>query len=49
MMTGYFAKLLFDLLPPLYRIHDETGDLASFLQVPAASLDNFKDLIEWLD
>ncbi|HOZ46570.1 MAG TPA: phage tail protein [Candidatus Hydrogenedentes bacterium] len=45
-MPGYFENKLFDLLPPLYRIEDETGDLASFLKVPAASLDELKELIE---
>lgn len=46
MMAGYFENKLFDLLPPLYRIKDETGDLAAFLKVPAASLDDLKELIE---
>ena len=45
-MAPYFEKKLFDLLPPLYTIEDETGDLASFLKVPAASLDELKELIE---
>jgi len=45
-MVPYFDKKLFDLLPPLYRVADETGDLESFLKVPAASLDEFKELIE---
>jgi len=42
----YFDKRLFDLLPPLYRIEDASGDLAAFLQVPAPTLDAFKDLID---
>lgn len=45
-MAPYFEKKLFDLLPPLYAIEDATGDLASFLKVPAASLDELKELIE---
>jgi phage tail-like protein len=45
-MLPYFDKRLFDLLPPLYRIEDESGDLAAFLQVTAPTLDAFKDLID---
>ncbi len=45
-MAGYFENKLFELLPPLYRIEDETGDLAAFLKVPAVSLDELKELIE---
>ncbi|HOZ45839.1 MAG TPA: hypothetical protein PLO37_09160 [Candidatus Hydrogenedentes bacterium] len=56
MITPYFENKLFDLLPPLYRIENlsacghaqagEAGDLASFLKVPAVSLDGLKELIE---
>jgi phage tail-like protein len=45
-MSSYFESKLFELLPPLYRIEDETGDLAAFLKVPAVSLDELKELIE---
>jgi phage tail-like protein len=45
-MAFSFAKNLIDLLPPLYRTRDETGDLASFLAVPAPTLDELKDLID---
>ena len=42
----YFDKRLFDLLPPLYRIEDASGDLAAFLQVPAPTLDDLKEKID---
>jgi len=45
-MSSYFEKKLIDLLPPLYRERDESGDLDSFLKVPAASLDEIKVLAE---
>jgi len=45
-MAPYFENKLFELMPPLYRIEDETGDLAAFLKVPAVSLDELKELIE---
>jgi len=45
-MSSYFEKKLVDLLPPLYRERDESGDLDAFLKVPAASLDELKVLAE---
>jgi len=45
-MSSYFEKKLIDLLLPLYRERDESGDLDSFLKVPAASLDEIKVLAE---
>ena len=45
-MSSYFEKKLIDLLPPLYREQDESGDLDAFLKVPAASLDEIKVLAE---
>jgi len=45
-MPSYFEKKLIDLLPPLYRERDETGDLETFLKVPAASLDELKLLAD---
>lgn len=45
-MSSYFEKKLIDLLPPLYRERDESGDLDAFLKVPAASLDELKGLAE---
>ena len=46
MTHGYFARNLMDLLPPLYRIADESGDLQAFLNVVAPTLDELKDLID---
>lgn len=46
MMPSYFEKKLIELLPPLYPIEDESGDLQSFLNVTAPSLDDLKDLID---
>jgi len=45
-MSSYFEKKLIDLLPPLYRERDETGDLETFLKVPASSLDELKLLAD---
>ena len=45
-MTLSFETRLLDLLPPLYRQRDESGDLAAFLRVPGATLDQLKDLID---
>ena len=45
-MSSYFEKKLIDLLPPLYRERDESGDLDAFLKVSAASLDELKVLAE---
>lgn len=47
-MSGYFEDKLIDLLPPLYRERDTSGDLGTFLAVPAATLDEFKELIDRL-
>jgi phage tail-like protein len=43
---SYFSQKLWDLLPPIYRERDETGDLAAFLKVPAPTLDDLKDLAD---
>ena len=45
-MARSFETRLLDLLPPLYRLRDESGDLAAFLRVPGASLDELKELID---
>jgi len=45
-MASYFEKKLIDLLPPLYRERDGSGDLQALLNVPAASLDELKELID---
>ena len=45
-MPAYFEKRLVELLPPLYREKDESGDLRAFLAVPAASLDELKALAD---
>ena len=45
-MAQSFETRLLDLLPPLYRLRDDSGDLAAFLRVPGASLDELKDLID---
>ncbi len=45
-MPPYFEHKLTQLLPPLYRIEDETGDLRSFLNVTAPTLDELKELID---
>jgi phage tail-like protein len=47
-MSGYFEKKLVDLLPPIYRERDTTGDLRAFLAVPAITLDEIKSLIDRL-
>lgn len=47
-MAGYFEDRLIDLLPPIYREQDTNGDLAAFLRVPAATLDEFKELVDRL-
>lgn len=46
MMASYLEHKLIDLLPPLYRIEDEGGDLQSFLNVTAPTLDELKELID---
>jgi len=45
-MASYFGKKLIDLLPPLYRERDGSGDLQTLLNVPAASFDEIKELID---
>ncbi len=45
-MASYFGKKLIDLLPPLYLERDGSGDLQTFLNVPATSLDELKELID---
>ncbi len=47
-MSGYFEDKLIDLLPPIHRERDSTGDLRAFLAVPAATLDEMKNLIDCL-
>ncbi len=45
-MASYFKDKLLDLLPPVYREKDSTGDLRTFLQVPSETLDEIKALID---
>lgn len=45
---AYFEDKLLDLLPPVYRERDTSGDLRAFLAVPAATLDEVKGLIDHL-
>ena len=45
-MAPYFEEKLIELLPPLYRERDETGDLEAFLQIPAGALDELKGYID---
>ena len=45
-MAQSFETKLLDLLPPLYRLRDESGDLATFLRVPGTSLDELTGLID---
>lgn len=47
-MGAYFEKNLIELLPALYRERDEAGDLETFLKLPAASLDELKELMDRL-
>ena len=47
-MPGYFEDKLIDLLPPIYREQDVTGDVQTFLRVPGVSLDEIKGLIDHL-
>lgn len=44
----YFEEKLLDLLPPIYRERDTSGDLQAFLAVPATTLDELKELIDSL-
>ena len=45
---AFFEDKLLDLLPPIYRERDESGDLRAFLAIPAATLDEIKSLIDAL-
>ncbi len=45
---SYFQEKLLELLPAIYRERDTEGDLRAFLGVPAATLDEIKELIEKL-
>ncbi len=45
---AYFADKLLDLLPPIYRESDVSGDLRTFLSIPSATLDEMKELIDRL-
>ena len=45
-MAPYFEKNLVELLPPLYKERDETGDLEAFLGIPATVLDELKEHID---
>ncbi len=45
-MAPYFEKKLIELLPPLYRERDESGDLEAFLRIPATALDELKEHID---
>lgn len=47
-MAGYFEDRLIGLLPPTYQERDTNGDLAAFLRIPAATLDELKKLIDRL-
>ncbi len=47
-MSGYFDDKLLDLLPPIYRESDASGDLRAFLAIPAATLDEIRGLINRL-
>lgn len=47
-MTGHFEDKLIDLLPPIYRERDASGDLSAFLAVPAMTLDEIKGLVDCL-
>ncbi len=44
----YFEEKLLDLLPPIYHERDTSGDLRAFLTIPAATLDELKELIDRL-
>lgn len=43
-----FEEKLLDLLPPIYRERDTSGDLQAFLAIPATTLDELKELIDSL-
>ncbi len=43
---SWFDTHLLDLLPSVYREQDTTGDLAAFLKIPAATLDDVKNRLD---
>lgn len=45
---AHFEDRLLDLLPPIYRERDTDGNLRAFLAIPAATLDEMKNLIDCL-
>ena len=45
---SWFDTHLVDLLPSVWRERDTTGDLAAFLKIPAATLDEFKNRVDAL-
>jgi len=45
---SWFDTHLLDLLPSVWRERDTTGDLAAFLKIPAATLDEFKNRVDAL-
>lgn len=45
---AHFDDRLLDLLPPIYRERDTDGNLRAFLAIPAATLDEMKNLIDCL-
>jgi phage tail-like protein len=47
-MNRYFGDKLIELLPPIYRECDTSGDLSAFLAVPAEALDEIKNLMDHL-
>jgi len=47
-MSSYFEDKLIDLMPPICRESDTSGDLRAFLAIPAATLDELKSLIDHL-
>lgn len=47
-MAGYFEDKQLELLPPIYREMDDSGDLRAFLSIPAPTLDEIKELIDKL-
>jgi len=45
---SWFDTHLLDLLPSVWRERDTAGDLAAFLKIPAATLDEFKNRVDAL-
>jgi hypothetical protein len=45
-VSAPFETRLLDLLPPVYREADAQGDLAAFLALPGAALDDLKALAD---